>query len=156
MLRGRPFYSVRDHAFDFEVVPSKEIKSITEEGSTSFVIDTLQLEVAIGSLLCLYVWGYSPVNGWTCTTLSKPTVLPGSLTALCPEPLVRGVSIGLEDSMHSTSWFDPKSGWFCIGEREHDRNAKGVEFATDSIAMTCHGRLSSLWVRPDNWRDLCN
>jgi kynureninase len=56
--------------------------------------------------------------------------------------------------MLATPWFDPGSGWFCMGEKERALNAEAVEFATGCVAVVVGGRLASLWVKPDNWKEL--
>jgi hypothetical protein len=153
MLAGRLVYAESDYAFNFELDPSDEARRGTR-GSTSFVIGTLQLEVALESMQCLYIWGYCPQQGWKLSPLSPPSAQQGSLKVHSDAPLTAGVSIGLDKIMPSTPWFDPESGWFCIGNKEVDADSQAVEFANNCIAVIASGQLSSLWIHPENWKEL--
>lgn len=152
-VSGSPRYVVDDHAFDFQMDLDQETQR-GEGGTTSFVLDTLQLEVAVGSSLCLYIWGYSPMIKWRGASLSPLIAQPGSLRATCDTPLVCGVAIGLEELLPANAWFDTNSGWFCMGNKEITSGAEAVEFATCCLAVVVGRQLSSLWIRPENWKEV--
>jgi hypothetical protein len=154
-VSGHPRYVRDEHAFAFGVDPAEIETRKGTAGATSFVVDTLQLEVAVARSLCLYTWGYCPMRRWSRHVLSPPRAQPGALRAIHETPLVPGVSIGLEEMIPTTAWFDPASGWFCIGHSEPPPSARAVEFATGSLAILLgDGRLSSLWVKPENWQEI--
>lgn len=151
---GRPRYVSEDYAFSFQMNPGEQERWQGKQGTTSFVVDTVQLEVAIDTSLCLYIWGYCPMGRWERTSLSPPGARRGSLRASHDKPLVPAVSIGLEHMIATTAWFDPDSGWFCMGNKEIASEVQAVEFATGCVAVIADGRLSSLWVRPENWKEV--
>lgn len=153
-VTGRESYVIEDHAFDFEMDMFQVEQRVGVQQSTSFVVDTLQLEVAVDSSLCLYIWGYSPMGRWEQSSLSPPLAQRGSLRAIHDEPLVPGVSIGLEKMLQTNAWFDTDSGWFCLGNKDTALGAEAVEFATCCLAVVVGGRLSSLWIKPENWKDV--
>lgn len=149
---GEPRYVDEDYGFDF-VMNSAE-RDRLEDTRTSFVTGTLQLEVAISNSRCLYVWGYCPMGGWSRTALRAPVWQRGCLLAHCEKPLIRAVSIGIEDMIPPIPWFDPESGWFCMGEKGCVSDVDAVEFATDTVAVVTGGRLVALWIKPANWREI--
>lgn len=153
-VSGRPRYVSEDYAFSFQMDVGEQEARQGKNGTTSFVVDTLQLEVAVDSSLCLYIWGYCPMGRWKQSSLSPPITHRGSLRASHDKPLVLGVAVGLEDMMPTTAWFDPDSGWFCMGNKEHPAGAEAVEFATGCFAVVVGGQLSSLWIKPENCKDV--
>ncbi len=146
-------YVSEDYAFNFRMGVSEQERQ-GKEGTTSFVVDTLQLEVAVDSSLCLYIWGYCPMGRWEQSSLSPPNARPGSLRASHDKPLIPGVAVGLESMVPPNAWFDPDSGWFCMGNKNVAPDAEAVEFATGCLAVVVHGRLSSLWIKPENCKDV--
>jgi hypothetical protein len=153
-VRGQLRYVTGDHAFNFWMDPDEQGARRGNRGTTSFVINTLQLEVAIDTSLCLYAWGYCPVQSWKASSLSSPVPSRGSLRAYPAKPLVPGVSVGLESTTSTDAWFDPASGWFCMGDKDGASHWQAVEFATSCVGVVADGRLSSLWLRPGNWKEL--
>lgn len=154
LVIGEPRYVEEDYAFDFRMSSAEKERLTGPQGATSFVTGTLQLEVAVCNGRCLYVWGYCPIGGWSRAVLGAPVARRGSLTARCDKPLIRGVSIGIEEMIPPTAWFDPQSGWFCMGSKGHISGGRAVEFATDTVAVVTEGRIASLWVKPANWAEL--
>lgn len=155
-VSGRPLYVSNDYAFNFQMDPVEWREHVGVQGTTSFLVGTLQLEVAVHSSLCLYIWGYCPMCGWERIRMSPPRPQHGSLRAIPDpdDPLIPGVSVELEDVM-PTPWFDPTSGWFCMGNHNSPTGAQAVQFATGCVAVvSADGGLWSLWVRPENWKEL--
>jgi hypothetical protein len=153
-VSGHPRYVSEDYAFSFQMDLGELEERQGKQRTTSFVVDTLQLEVAVDTSLCLYIWGYSPMEKWERTSLTPPIAQRGLLRATHDKPLVPAVSIGLEHMMPATAWFDPDTGWFCMGNKVVAAGVEAVEFATGCIAVVADGRLSSLWVRPENWQEV--
>ena len=152
---GSPRYVPDDFAFVFqESLPGAPIESHGAEGTTSFLIGTLQLEVDIASSICLYPCGYCPSVTWRLTSLVAPPSRPGALRFSCDEPLTEGISVGLEDMIVVQFFFDPQTGWFCAGDNQISPDISAVEFATDCMAVVIDGRLVSLWIRPESGDEL--
>jgi hypothetical protein len=154
-VRGHPRYVKEDYAFGFQMEGGGKESRKGTQGTTSFVMDTLQLEVAVDSSLCLYIWGYCPTGRCKRSPLSPPMAQPGSLRAIHDAPLIPGVSVGLEEMIPATAWFDPTSGWLCMGNNEAPAVAQAVECARGCLAIVlADGWLSSLWVKPENWQEV--
>jgi hypothetical protein len=150
-LTGRPHYNIEDHSFNFSMSLGQEIRC-GKMGTTSFAIDTLQLEVSIENLFCLYCSGYCPVESWKGASLSPPTTKSGSLRANYKNQLHPAISVCIDDMVPPDAWFDTNSGWFCMGRKEPQGGAAAVEFATGCLAIVIDKKLSSLWIQPENWR----
>jgi len=156
-LRGRPRYVIEDFAFDFlaaDVLQEKHRKG--GAGTSSLVAGTLQVEVSVDQGVILFVWGYCPYLSWRSLSISPPSCKEGILRIIRPAPLVAGVSLGIDSTVSPAAYFDPLSGWLRLGAAEMAGNATAVEFATDSIAAMKGGQLVSIWVRPENWRDVAS
>lgn len=153
VLRGRPHYIIEDHSFSFLMDVDQE-ERCGKLGTTSFAIDTLQLEISIESKLCLFLSGYCPLGLWKGASLSPPTNKPGSLRANYKSPLHPAIVVGIDSMVPPYPWFDTNSGWFCMGRKEPQGGAAAVEFATGCLGVVVDRKLSSLWIKPENWRKL--
>ena len=149
MIQGNAFYIIADHTFDFRL-EEQERRRIGNKGTTSFVIDTLQMEVAVDSSQSLYIWGYSPMGKWKKAVLTPPNASYGALVARHTLSLIPGVAVGLEDMVLPNALFDPDAGWFCMGSKNLPTDSVAVEFATGCIAVLVNGAIFSLWVKPEN------
>src|SRR5690349_3160897 len=87
-VQGHPRYVREDYAFGFQMDGGEIESRKRTQGTTSFTVDTLQLEVAVDSSLCLYIWGYYPTGRWKQYHLSPPAAHPGSLMAVHDTPLI--------------------------------------------------------------------
>lgn len=149
-VSGKAYYALDDSAFSFEMDYKQSEHRVGPQGSASFSIKTLQLEVDIDTSLCIYTWGYCPVGNWKYSLLAPPTAQAGSLQALSAGPMLRGVSVDIEWMVRPQAWFDPTCGWFCMGNKECVVDAIAVEFASGSLGVVADGRLQSLWIKPEN------
>ncbi len=77
-IDGQSNYDFEDHAFSFQMNRNSEEYQSKNVHTTSLVLDTLQLEVAVDSCLCLYIWGYFPMGKWR----SSPLFPPGSASLI--------------------------------------------------------------------------
>lgn len=152
-LIGRPYYVFADHSFGFLMDTGQE-ERYGKEGTTSFAIDTLQLEVSIESLFCLYPSGYCPLGLWERVSLSPPISNQGSLRANYKNILHPAIAVSIEDMIAPTPWFDPSSGWFCMGRLEPPEGTVAVEFATGCLGVVINKKLNSLWIKPENWKEI--
>jgi hypothetical protein len=154
-LVGEPIYVSGDHAFNFRPADSDAVgERAGQLGTTSVVLDTLQLEVGVETGQCLWVWGYSPVTGWAKRTLLVPSVEPGGVRCSTGAGLQRGVSMAAIDGAYR--YFDPSSGWFCTAATDTwlDLGARALEIATGTILLLTDDDLMAVFVRPANWQEL--
>ncbi|MDW8244656.1 MAG: hypothetical protein RMJ88_15725 [Thermogemmata sp.] len=149
-VEGKPIYIVKEWSFCY-VVKSSYIPTVH---LASFVTDTIELWINIDTCICVYVDGYHPYGLWELASLCIPDYAPGILKAHPSEQILPGVGYDFEDMVPPSSWFDPTTGWWCIGRKDHPKGSTAVEFATDCVAVLVDERLVSLWMRPDNWREL--
>jgi len=91
---------------------------------------------------------------WQQSSLSPPNAQAGSLRARHAKPLIPGVAVGLGSMVPPNAWFDPDSGWFCMGNTNVAPDAEAVAFAMGCLAVVVRGRLSSLWIKKRicHWR----
>jgi hypothetical protein len=152
-LIGRPFFNREDYSFNYLMDADQE-EHYGKKGTTSFAIDTLQLEFSIENMMCLYISGYCPVEMWKADCLSAPIARRGALHAKYTGILNPAIVICIDDMVPPDPWFDPHSGWFCMGRKEAQAGAAAVEFATGCLGVVIDKKLSSLWIKPENWREL--
>jgi hypothetical protein len=153
-LGGIPQYVVRDYAFEYVAADQNEAnRRRGGRGTTSLTMDTLQLEVAIETCLCLWVWGYCPTTSWKFKPLSPPESRLGGLRVLSDVDLQAGVSLAMDPETW-TRWFDKTNGWFSCEREGSSSQSTSIEFATDTIAVLDGNELVALWVKPANWKML--
>ena len=91
------------------------------------------------------VWGLHPNRIWIKKHLRRPDAQKGELCLITDiEP---GTNVRLE-GIGGTTYYDRQTGWVCIGE-PCCRDGKGVEFATNTIAVVKNMELQSLWLKPE-------
>lgn len=156
-LAGDPIYLRNDHAFDFLPADAAAVRQHAGKlGTTSVVLDTLQLDVGIETGLCLWVHGYSPTTGWNLRSVVPPPSQAGGLRCSAEDGLRQGVSIRAMVGKPSV-YFDTSSGWFCAAATQAWPRVDGeraVQIATDTLALVSPDELLALFVRPRNWQDL--
>ena len=59
-----------------------------------------------------------------------------------------GESERIVDVNEWKTFYDPSTGWVCIGNPVADKDEIAVKFATDTIAVLSNDNLKSLWLRP--------
>ena len=148
-LNGRLTYSGSEQAFDFipdgilaELVPS------SQEGTTGLVLDSLQLETAVGDGRVLYTWGHLPRDSWQNAKLQLPTATDGVCIARpTDDELVPGVSERVSKSVWITQ-FDPTNRLLRVTSgteplRHVTRIAVGIYVGVQD------DQLSELWLQPE-------
>ena len=148
-LPGRLTYSGADQSFEF--IPDGDIAEAapeSQEGTTSLVLDSLQLETAVEDGRILYAWGYSPRTSWHNTTLQLPQVVDGVCTAQTTgDEFVPGVS----ERVSKSPWipeFDPASGVLRVASGM-ESSQQVIRIATGVFVGIQEGRLSELWLHPE-------
>jgi hypothetical protein len=149
-LRGQVIYRAYEYSFDFELESRADAAHRAgNEGVTSLMIGTLQIEIGIESRLALFVWGlHSHVSKWHQRPLPRIASLPGCLKVLFDEEPVIGVSQGLAEVGEWETTYDANTGWICVSANEPDVAESHREFAEDTIAGLTDDKLVSLWLRP--------
>ncbi len=152
-LKGLPIYVVADHAFNFEApIDSQALAVVGDAGTTSLVLDTLQVEVSIRTRRCLWLWGYSPRNSWVRGRIPEPTANEGAAEVVGVQ-LNRGVAIRVAPDGGVRKVFDQATGWFGAFTGA-TAGAQAVRISTDTVLLVADAMLTAVLVRPANWREL--
>lgn len=147
-LRGLLTYSDDDQSFNF-VIEASEVNALeARSGTTSLVMDTLQLETDAATGRVLYPWGLLPRGSWQSAELQLPPAEDGVCTAhLDGDELVPGVS----ERVSASDWvaeFDAAKGILRVST-----SLGGVETLTriaDGVYVGVHvGELRELWLLPE-------
>lgn len=148
-FRGALTYSASEYSIDFDPPYGATANwKIGDEGVTSLVIETLQLEVDIASRRLLHAWGMFPSISWENDRLYVPTFTPGGVYVENCE-LLPGVSIALGRNLHWSKVYDPGSGWVRVANRIDVTPDRKIEIA-DGIGLTFQGAdLVAVWLRPE-------
>jgi hypothetical protein len=149
---GRLTYQIDSWSFYYEEhtcwVPTVDLSTL--------LIGTLEIEVNLDTNICVYVDGYHHYVTWQLSPLCGPERVPGILKVHTNEPLLCGHGYPIEDMVPDVRWFDPATGWCCVGNKERPTESQAVEFATGCVAVVKNRRLISLWLKPENWQEVAN
>jgi len=146
-LPGAPFYSAQDYALGYRVEdPNEAARRRGSGGVTCLALNTVQIDLAIETRLCLWAWGYCPHTSWRRRTLNPPSATRGSLRVISSGSFVVGVSIPIGPS-EWRRFFDPDKGWLCLAPDDDLVDGETVEFAHDTIAVVHPNECITLWVR---------
>ena len=146
---GSPVYSRSEHSFDFEPASREQLREITfEDGVTSVVVETLQIEINVRDGRALHVWGYHPATNWSAQSLSPPSVHAGEVFVVDDRAFISGVSIGLAEIGEWSTGFDEASGWVRVAPDLNIDDEQVVLIATDTCLGLIGDKLNSIWVRP--------
>lgn len=104
------------------------------------------LDVEIESGRALAITGYNPSFLWVKCELEAPIYNTGELFIVSKEELMSGAG-----SYYAKDWqtfYDPKSGWICIGNKNINAHGDCVEFFKNIVAVVHDNQLLSVWLKP--------
>ncbi|TDC24650.1 hypothetical protein E1265_09140 [Streptomyces sp. 8K308] len=146
-LQGQLSYIRSEHSFMYQVVDrSRLAEEIGDQGVTSLVIDTLQLEVGVEHGRVLFAWGYHPMGGWSTTDLTEPECIPGQVSVRSDEALLPGVSVPLPGDAWLTR-YDPANQLVRVSPIP-DESERCVRIAQGVALGITGSRLTEVWLRP--------
>jgi hypothetical protein len=149
-IGGRVVYREHEHSFDFEAAPGQNLELMYgSKGTASIAIGTLQIEVAIETGACLYVWGLHPKEKWNIGTLPIIQAKRSCISLLPDVDMHPGISENLADVGEWFTTHDLRSGWLCISQEPIRHSEHCFEFCDDTVAGLDDDKLVSLWLRPD-------
>jgi hypothetical protein len=147
-LPGRLIYRAYEYSFDFEVGLESELtKRAGSQGTTSLLLDTLQIEIGVETGTVLFVWGLHPHTKWVKERLAPFSARPGSVRVLLDRLPTVGVSESLKDISQVRTTYDPNTGWIRISPGQ-DLSEDYIEFADNTVIGLANEKLTSLWLRP--------
>lgn len=114
-------------------------------------VDMVFLSFHGGTMCASEIGGYhSSPEIWQRCSLTVPTYFQGSLRVIedYEDELQEGPTVRIAGSDTWKTFYDPETGWVCIGNPEPNEEDCAVEFATDSI-VALHGKhVKALWLKP--------
>lgn len=146
-LSGVLTYLSDEHSFIFEADDPSELTARAHGGTTSVVIDTLQIEVSCQTRRALYAWGYFPRNSWRAAHLHPPTANPGAIIFGQECPLEAGISIQIPGGREWLAEYDSTSGWLRITTSK-SAGVNLTQIASGIILGEHDARLTTVWLHP--------
>jgi hypothetical protein len=147
-LRGTLTYSKRDFGFGFDPISQAELEErLSLEGTASLSLDTLQIEIDVGTGILLYAWGYCPHVSWHPEHL-RPAFDAAGIRVGGLARVERGVSVAIDDDRIWRTSYDASTGWICVRAQPRSAASQLFEFASACVAELNASRLSALWLRP--------
>ncbi|MEV7011407.1 hypothetical protein [Streptosporangium sp. NPDC051022] len=151
-IQGAPLpgilkYLHDEYSFSFHPLDPAELERRSGAGVTSFVIDTLQIEVDVRTGVALYVWGYHPHGSWVRSDLPVPKRVRGAAPLDAECELDAGVSIAVPGGRNRLTEYNPENDWIRVSPRGGtDENL--IEIADGVILGKPQGGLGSVWLNP--------
>src|SRR5699024_4304371 len=91
------------------------------------------------------VWGFSPRESWTSLQIGSPVYEKGKLRLLGEyEP---GLTWRIDKKDIWKSFFDKRTGWYCIGDYNIKEDDFGVEFANNRVVIMNDYQLKSICIK---------
>ena len=143
-------YRARDYAFAFLPSDPAALRTLVgDQGTTSLVFGSVQVEVSVDSGRCLFAWGYSPRQGWRPGSISG---LPDVRSGACftSGVLLRpGVSIGVIGSTDILVSHDAESGKVWLRSKNGEPAKTAVEIAEGvAVLIAADSRPVGLLLQP--------
>lgn len=146
----------------FEVVRSGEIENIEEQyyiNDRSFECNpsvNVDINVAIAYLnlgvdsedMCVKCfWGFSPRESWKEVSLNPSSSEAGKLKLV--GEYEAGLTWRLDKNKMWESYFDKRTGWYCIGDPLLRKDDQAVRIIKNMITVVDNtNELKSVWVQP--------
>jgi hypothetical protein len=135
---GQVIYIKRDWSFDF--VPRQGCEC-------SILIVNIELCFDAETRRASEIGGYHPDAKWIHKLLTPPHAFTGSLILL-DDTIEDGDIVSLEGSFEWSTFYDPTSGWVCVGNEQTSAEDEAVEFAANTIVVLHQQQIKALWLRP--------
>jgi hypothetical protein len=135
---GSLIYRAEEYSFDFEPAPRDVFSSVS--------INNLNLGVDHDGRL-ISVWGMCPHTVWTNTSLTAPVAGRGDVLIVSEFPLIRGVSVRVDENEPWPAYVDITSGWIQVA---NGRPAAKAVAALPGVIVeaTRDDDFSALWLKP--------
>lgn len=147
---------------EFEIIKSRKIESEEEryfisesyfDCNPSVNVDIniamayLNLGVDSEDMCVKCFWGFSPRESWKKANLFVPTAVEGKLRLV--EELEAGFTWRIDKNKMWKSYFDEKSGWYCIGNPRIEGEDDAVKVLKNLIVVVDDANsLKAVWVQP--------
>jgi hypothetical protein len=146
-IEGTCTYSSQDESFGFVPINTGELEDLTgPDGTASYSIGALEIELSVATGDLLYAWGYLPETTWKQTSLRVPHFSEGRIQA-AGRQFARGVSYPLEGQAEWFAEFDRESGWIRYSYSEIPFG-NGVLIATSTVVVPKRESIAEVWLHP--------
>lgn len=139
---GQLVYRVHEWSLDFE--PG-------QIADCSVSVQDIEVEFDSVTRCASQISGYHPHIGWKKKALHVPEFFPGSLVLL-DNSIEDTDIVRLKGTWEWETFYDPKTGWMCVGYDTPHEDDTAVEFATGIIAVVNQHHLKALWGCPAHRR----
>ena len=136
---GKAQYIENENSFFYEPWNDADFSIMLGNGYNS-------LDVDLSTKYTLQLTGLNPKHNWIEQDIVAPIAKQGYLIALLDDDYQSGTGI-----QYVTGWetyFNPKTGWVCIGCPKHSDNSEIVLFADNTIAVIENEHLCAVWIKP--------
>lgn len=131
-------YFIKDRSFDCN--PSVNV-------DINVAIAYLNLGVDSEDMCVKCLWGFSPRESWKEVKLFAPSAIEGELRLV--EEYEAGLTWRIDKNKMWESYFDKKSGWYCIGNSMLEEEDTAVKVINNMIAVVDNAsELKAVWVHP--------
>ena len=135
---GYIFYNPDEKGFD--TFPNNK-------SDVTLLVAYIQIGFDVDDMCSNQVFGLSPASSWNKRKLIVPN--KGTRCALKLEEDFDYGTWRLDKGNEWKCYYDPTSGWFCVGNPEVGAETTNVSFIDNAIAvLNMHGELQSLWIKP--------
>ena len=139
ILSGKAQYIKNENSFFYEPWNDVNFSILIRNGYNS-------LDVNLQTKKALQLTGLNPQMNWIRKNLIVPKAQPGNLFILPDQNYQTGTGI-----QYATNWqtyFNPDTGWICIGNPNDFCEDSAVLFANNTIAMIENNNINSIWIKP--------
>lgn len=131
-------YFINDRSFDCN--PSANV-------DINVSISYLNLGINSEDMCVKCLWGFSPRESWKETKLFVPAAIEGNLRLV--GEYEAGLTWRIDKNKMWKSYFDKKSGWYCIGNSMLEEEDTAVRVINNMIvAIDNISELKAVWVHP--------
>lgn len=131
-------YLINDGSFDCN--PSANV-------DINVAIAYLNLGVDSEDMCVKCLWGFSPRESWKEVNLFVPPAIEGMLRLV--GEYEAGLTWRIDRNKMWESYFDKKSGWYCIGNSTLEEEDTAVKIINNMIAVVDNAsELKAVWVYP--------
>lgn len=131
-------YFISDGSFDCTSSANVDI---------NIAIAYLNLGVDSEDMCVKCLWGFSPRESWKEAWLSAPSAIEGELRLV--GEYEAGLTWRIDKNKMWESYFDKKSGWYCIGNSMLEEEDTVVKVINNMIAVVDNAsELKAVWIHP--------
>lgn len=131
-------YIIKDSAFDCTPYVNVDI---------NIAIAYLNLGVDSEDMCVKCLWGFSPRESWKLDELFVPDSVEGVLRLV--GEYEAGLTWRIDGNKMWESYFDQKSGWYCIGTPTLEEENTAVKVINNLIVVVNNvGELKAVWIHP--------